>query len=222
MTHYLPFLDEAIPALKDSDDGDKGLMIMQDHSIRHLPVLQDNGMFLGVISEDIIMDGQYQFGNPVGNFVMQEKDLFCTEKNHWLDMIKFMDDHQFTIAPILDQNGLYKGMATYESIGRQLAKMHFIKDEGSVLIVETNRFAFSLMELAKIIESNESKMMYLDTDLVGEENMWITIKLKTTNLTSVIETLERFGYVIISAFDDNSSSDLLKERYEAFMKFLNI
>ena len=64
---YLQIIDENIPCLNFGDDGDKGLIIMQDHSIRHLPVVKEDNHYVGIISEDIIMDGNYRFGDAVGN-----------------------------------------------------------------------------------------------------------------------------------------------------------
>lgn len=218
---YLQIIDENIPCLNFGDDGDKGLIIMQDHSIRHLPVVKEDNHYVGIISEDIIMDGNYRFGDAVGNFVMSAKDFFCHHDAHWMEVIKFMEDHQISIAPLIDEKGIYKGMATYESIVRFLTKANFVKENGSILIIETNRFSFSLIELSKIIESNDAKLMYLDTDFVGEENMWITLKMQTMNLSSIIENLERYNYIIINSYDESIAGDNLKERYDALMKYLN-
>ena len=214
-------IDESIPSLFFDDDGDKGLLIMQEHCIRHLPVIQKDKTFVGIISEDIIMDGHYQFGDAVGKFVLPVIEINCSEKSHWMEAIKFMEEHQFTITPLVDDKGGYQGLVTSESIMRGLAKENFVTEEGNLLIIETNRFSYSIMELGKIIETNDSKLLYLDTNFIGEENIWITLKLKTTNLTSIIENLERFNYVIINTFNESQAIENLKERYDGLMKYLN-
>lgn len=217
----LSLIDENISPLFFKDDGDKGILIMQDHCIRHLPVIQEDKTFVGIVSEDILMDGHYQFGDEVGHFVMSSPELKCKPNTHWMEIVNFMEDHQLTIAPLVDENGIYNGLVTFESILRFLSKANFITEEGSILIVETNRFSFSILELGKIIETNDSKLLYLDTDLKGEENMWITLKIKTMNLSSIIETLERYNFVIINSYQETVSIDNLKDRYDALMKYLN-
>lgn len=218
----LSLIDENIPPLYFNDDGDKGILMMQDHCIRHLPIIQEDKTFVGVISEDILMDGHYQFGNAVGNFALTATDLFRKPNTHWIDIIKCMEDHQLTMVPLVDEKEIYAGLVTYESILRFLSKANFIVEEGSILIIETNRYSFSILELAKIIETNDSKLLYLDTDLKGEENMWITLKIKTMNLSSIIETLERYNFIIINSYQESVAIDSLKDRFDGLMKYLNI
>lgn len=218
----LSYTDENIPPLYFNDDGDKGILIMQDHCIRHLPIIQEDKKFVGIISEDILMDGQYQFGDAVGRFAMPAVDIFRKPNTHWIDIMKCMEDHQVTIVPIVDENGIYAGLVTCESIIRFLTKANFVVEEGSILIIETNRYSFSILELAKIIETNDSKLLYLDTDLKGEENIWITLKIKTMNLSSIIETLERYNFVIINSYQESVAIDSLKDRFDGLMKYLNI
>ena len=50
----------------------------------------------------------YSTGCSVGNFVMSAKDFYCLHDAHWMEVIKFMEDHQISIAPLIDEKGIIR------------------------------------------------------------------------------------------------------------------
>jgi hypothetical protein len=53
--------------------------------------------------------------------------------------------------------------------------------------------------------------------------MTVTLKVNTTDITSIIQTFNRYNYSVKASYmESDELEDLLHNRYEAFMKFLNI
>jgi len=53
--------------------------------------------------------------------------------------------------------------------------------------------------------------------------MDVIIKLNKQNISSIISAFERYGYLIKTSYSTNSySEDILKERYDALMHYLNV
>ena len=50
----------------------------------------------------------------------------------------------------------------------------------------------------------------------------ITLKISTSNVNAVLQTFRRYSYQVISAAEDDSYLDALKERSDYLDKYLNI
>jgi acetoin utilization protein AcuB len=87
-----------------------------------------------------------------------------------------------------------------------------------------NQHDYSLSQIAQIIESNNSKVLSLYIKNAGESTMMeVTIKISSTDMTSIIKTFDRYNYHIKATFmDDDNLSSFYENRYEQFMRYLNI
>jgi len=52
--------------------------------------------------------------------------------------------------------------------------------------------------------------------------MILNLKLDKVDITSVLQTLERYEYTILASYGLNEQFDFLQERYELLMKYLDI
>ena len=50
----------------------------------------------------------------------------------------------------------------------------------------------------------------------------VTIKVNTLDLTYILATFERYNYEITQVFHHAEQIDQLKDRYDSFMKYMNI
>ena len=89
--------------------------------------------------------------------------------------------------------------------------------------MEVTQSDYSMSEISQIIESNNAKIlsMYINT-LPDSTKLEVTLKLNLTDLTSIIQTFNRYEYHIKESFMDyDEQDDLYNERYDLFMRFLN-
>jgi acetoin utilization protein AcuB len=73
------------------------------------------------------------------------------------------------------------------------------------------------------VESNDAKILSLSVKTSpNSTKMEITIKLNRLNLEPVIQTFNRYDYVISYYFGENEKNEnLLRERYDLLLRYLN-
>lgn len=104
------------------------------------------------------------------------------------------------------------------------ADVSSLKQPGGIIVLDMNATDYSLAEIAQIVEGNDAKILsvYI-TSPANTTRMEVTIKINRKDLTSIIQTFIRYDYVIKASFmDENDLNSLYENRYESFMKFLNI
>ncbi len=219
--HASSLISYSIPPLKLSDKGEKAIDWMNDFHVRHLPVVED-GMFLGLLSEDEVL-----------NFVAPESSVrdnkptlivkFVTTGQHLYDVMKLVVDADLSVIPVLSADGNYQGVITIENLVKQLVDSGSITHPGGVLVLEMNPRDYSLAEIARLIESeNAAILSSFITSPYGKATIELTLKLNKEDLKHVVATLERFGYAVTSSFYESDYLDSLRERYDSFIRYLNV
>ena len=104
------------------------------------------------------------------------------------------------------------------------ADLFAISHPGGIIVLELNVNDYSLTEIAQLVESNEAKILSLyiksHTDSMKLE---LTLKINTSEITSILQTFERYNYNIKASYMEDESLDAMYEsRYESFMKYLSI
>ena len=103
-----------------------------------------------------------------------------------------------------------------------LSTMPFIAEPGATMMVEIAQKQFSISEVSKIVESNNARVVGLFVTAYQEDRVQITVKLISDNLASVSETFERFGYSVVHKFFNDEKEDMLRDRFDQLMKYLDI
>jgi hypothetical protein len=101
-----------------------------------------------------------------------------------------------------------------------LSKYPLFSERGAVLTVETSLKSYSMTEIAKIVESNNSKFYGSFISFINDEIVQVTMKISNENLSSIDETFERYGYHVVRKFYNDEKEDLIKDRYQYFQKYL--
>ena len=83
---------------------------------------------------------------------------------------------------------------------------------------------YSLVQISQIVESNDTKILsFFLNRISGTTRLEIILKLDKEDLSPVIQSFSRYNYQIKAVYLDNSMlNDLYQDRYDQFMKFMNI
>lgn len=211
----------AVPPLKGKDSGDKALTWMNDFHVRHLPVVKD-GILIGILSEDEVLN----FADPSQSIEDNEPHYlyrYVTPEQHLFDVMKLIVDADLTIVPVVDADFKYLGLITLELIVKYFAEAGAITHPGGIIVIEMSPRDYSLAEIARIVESENTKILscFISTPH-GLEMMELTLKLNRQDLKHVIATLTRFGYEVKSSYFEADYLDTLRDRYETLMRYLNV
>jgi len=212
---------DTIPPIRPTDTGDKAINWMDEFKVVHLPVVKGNE-YLGLISDTIIYD-QNNASAPLEEMDIVFNRAFVFADNHVYDVMKLVAELNLTVVPILDKNEKYLGCTTLEKITAAFVKTASINEIGAIVVLEMNKIDYSLAQIAQIIESNDTKI--LSTFISSEpdsKKMEVTLKLNREHIGGVLQTLNRYDYVVKSYFTTNQLNDKIQSRYDALMRFINI
>ncbi len=215
-------ISEIVPSLKTSDSGQTALNWMEIFRVSHLPIV-NNLDFLGLISDTDIYDTN-QPEEPIGNHPLTLLKPFVTTEQHLFEVIGLASRLKLSVIPVLDSNNHYKGVITTNDLIRHIAGISSLDQTGGIVVLEITERDYSLSQIAQIIESNNVKVLSLYITSPPESiRLEVTLKLNTTDLSSVIKTFERYNYDVKTWITSDDSMDrFYSERFDLLMKYLNM
>jgi len=215
-------ISDVVISVKSSEKGQIALNLMDLYRVSHIPVVNDLE-YLGLVSDKLIFDLNI-LEEPIGK--EQDKlDTSHAHKNqHIFEVAMVMYKLKISVLPVLDNDHSYLGAITLYDLARRFAHLFSLQEIGGVLVLEMNVNDYSLVEISKIVENNGGKVLSSFIDRKpGISNLDVILKLDTEELSAINQAFMRFGYNVKAVYLDNSMlDDLYDDRYEQFMKYMNI
>lgn len=214
-------LSDVIPILKTSDSGISALNWMDVFKVSHLPIVNDKE-FLGLVSENDIFDLNMP-EEPLGNHQLSLVRPYITENQHVLEAMELASRLKLSLVPVLDQGKNYLGVITMTDLLHYFSDMTALNDPGGILVLQLNHNDYSLAQIAQIVEGNDAKILgiFLSSD-PNTTQIELSLKLNVTDLTSIKQTFNRYNYTVVGSYmKHDDEEDLLEDRYNLLMKYLN-
>ncbi|MCD4746126.1 MAG: CBS domain-containing protein, partial [Bacteroidales bacterium] len=187
----------------------------------HLPIV-NNIDFLGLISEADI-NNLNNTKAPLGNHLLSLTHPFVTEYQHIFEVIKLIASLKLTLVPVLNDKNHYLGVITLNNLVDYFSKIIAVQNPGGIIVLEINYNDYVLTEIAQIIESNDAKILSLYvTSHPDSTKMELTLKINKIDIHSILQTFNRYNYIIKASYSEGDDFDDLQERYESLMKYLDI
>ena len=214
-------INSQVPPLKPGDTVEYALGLLLELRVRHLPVVNSDGLLVGSISENQLLEADGPeaavkskiLGDPV----------FGTPDMHVFEATKIMVDHGLTTLPIADADSKYVGAIKRHDIFDLFARMLSTQEAGAILALEVDHNDYSLSQLVYSIEQNDVKILSIATEnSEGEGPVRVTLKLNVTDTSRVRHVLEHEGYRVVAAFSDVDDDDELRDRVQEFMRYLEV
>jgi len=215
-------LSDVVPALKTSDTGLRALSWMEIFRISHLPIV-NNQEFLGLISDTDIYDLNMA-DEPIGNHKLSLFSPYVVYDQHIYEVMKLVAENRLTVVPVLNEKKQYLGLITMNELLYHFAEMSALKDQGGLIVLELNQNDYSLTHIAQIVEGNDAKILSVYVTSPDQSTkLEVTLKINRTDLTSIVQTLNRYNYNIKASYmEDQNMDSFYNSRYASFMRFLNI
>jgi len=215
-------ISDLIPPLKTSDTGLKALSMMEIFRISHLPIV-NNLEFLGLISDTDIYD-MNMADEPIGNHQLSLFSPYVTSDQHIFEVIELVGRLKLTVVPVLDEKKNYLGLIMMSDLLQHFADLAALKNPGAIIILEMNIADYSLTEISNIIEGNDGKILSLYiSQPIDSTKIEVTLKINRTEISSFIQTLTRYNYIVKASYMESGElNSLFESRYESFMRYLNV
>lgn len=215
-------ISDSLTSVNSAETGKKALNAMDFYRVSHIPVV--NGTkFLGLVSDKLIYDLNL-LDLPLETQLEKLNTSHVHREQHIFEVAILMYKLKLSVLPVLDTGHYYLGAITLYDLARRFAKLFSLEEIGGVIILELNVNNYSLAEISQIVESNGVRVLSCFLDRKHGTNMLdVILKLDNDDLSPVIQAFIRYDYNVKAVYLDQSElKDLYKDRFEQFMKFMNI
>ncbi len=215
-------ISDVILAVNSSEKGQKVLTSMDIFRVSHLPVVDDN-RYLGVVSDKLIYDLNL-VEEPIGKELSKFNTSHVHEDQHIFEVAMLMYKLKLSVIAVLNASHEYIGAITLYDLARRFARYFSLQEIGGVVVLEVNEIDYSLAQISQIVESNDTKILsFFMNRLPGTHTLELILKLDKEDLSPVIQSFVRYDYNVKGVYLDHSMlNDLYQDRYDQFMKFMNI
>lgn len=215
-------ISDVVPSIQRSEKGQKALNWMDVFRVSHLPVL-DGKKYLGLVSDKIIYDFDL-LDKPIENELDKLNTTHVHQEQHIFEVAILMYKLKLSVIGVLTNEHEYLGAITLYDLARRFARLFSLQEIGGVIVLEVNVNDYSLVQISQIVESNDTKILsFFLNRISGTTRLEIILKLDKEDLSPVIQSFSRYNYQIKAVYLDNSMlNDLYQDRYDQFMKFMNI
>jgi predicted transcriptional regulator len=215
-------ISDSLTSVSSTDKGKKALNSMDVYRVSHIPVV-NGSKYLGLVSDKLIYDLNL-LELPIETQLDKLNTSHVHKDQHIFEVAILMYKLKLSVLPVLDTDHNYLGGITLYDVARRFAKLFSLEEIGGVIILEMNVNNYSLSEISRIVESNDIKILscFLDRK-PGTNILDVILKLNNDELSPLIQAFMRYDYNVKAVYMDQSElSDLFKDRFDQFMKFMNI
>lgn len=214
-------INSNIPRLQLQDSVAKALQLINDFRISHLPVVADE-KFLGLIGEDDLLDAEDE-RLPVE--VLQSSFLIASvrEDVHFLNAVNITIQFDTTVVPVINSENEYAGTITTPDLLKMLGNFSGANEIGGIIVMEMERSQFAISEISRIVESNNSTILHLNTTISPVTGMLtVTLHINNREIAAIVATFERYEYNVTYYFGTEKFENEIGSNYQNLMNYLDI
>lgn len=212
-------LDSNTPFLKSTDNVDRALQLMTESKNGHLPYLVNN-VFFGFFSEELLLN--YDLDVFLNQIQPESISTSVDADLPIFELVKTFEKSSFDILPVFDNTNTFLGVIQKKEVNEQFISKFALNDNGGIIEINLQNKEYSLSEIAKIVEYEYAKIVSLFMSHDHNNQLHLTLKLDISQISSVVNSLERYGYDVVSYFASEPVTNLEKDRYDLLMKYLSI
>jgi len=213
-------ISDEIPTLEGDDNALFAMQLLDEYKMKQLPVVNGNE-FLGLISESAVLEIE-DAEAPLNSLQRNLQMIYIQQDQHVYDLVRVGAEFQLSAIPILDNENRYMGVVSIYCLVRELSQMASIIQPGGIVVLELSQNDYSLVEIAQIVEGNDGKILSANiTSQPESQKIELTLKINLTNIDAIIQTFNRYDYIISASYHESSFDDMIKDRYEELMRFIN-
>ncbi|MPS63955.1 MAG: acetoin utilization protein [Chryseobacterium sp.] len=212
------YISKDFPCFSLTDSIEAARDLLEDFGYTHV-FIKKSHHFYGAIAIDFLYEEEE---GTLKDLEHQIERFAISEDSNIMDSIRLFHTFNTNVVPVINKNEKYLGYISCDDIFQDLSKYPLFSETGAILTLETPARKYSMTEIANIIESNNSKFYGGFISFMSDEVIHVTIKISNENLASIDATFDRYDYRIVEKYYSDEKSDLYKDRFGFFQKFIEI
>ena len=194
------------------------LATMEELKVSEIPVVNSDYQFLGLIEEKTILNME-NLQEPLQFMQNQLKNIFIFSETNLFQTIRVFREYQLSLLPVIDLDKTYLGYIQPADIIAEIGSINYDATTTMTIIVEKKDY--NLHEISRLIQENNGAILSFFSQ-IKQDKLHLTILINCNNSQSIIRALKRYDYQIIEQFSEQLKTGDLDDRFESFIKYLNI
>ena len=107
---------------------------------------------------------------------------------------------------------------------KELMMKRLQEEQACIIQLEMGNYDYSLSEIARIVEDDDTKVVALSIDPVEGEpgRILVNVMVNKPDCTSLIKSFYRYNYNVANTISSPSEDSDLLDRYTQLMRYLNV
>ena len=194
------------------------LATMEELKVSEIPIVNSDYQFLGLIEEKTILNME-NLQEPLQFMQNQLKNIFIFSETNLFQTIRVFREYQLSLLPVIDVDKTYLGYIQPADIIAEIGSVNYDATTTMTIIVEKKDY--NLHEISRLIQENNGAILSFFSQ-IKQDKLYLTILINCNNSQSIIRALKRYDYQIIEQFSEQLKTGDLDDRFESFIKYLNI
>jgi acetoin utilization protein AcuB len=178
---------------------EEALNMVEEHQVRHLPVLGEDEALVGIVSEKDLLRAS---GSAKVSQVMTQTVVTVTEYTALEEAARIMADHRISSLPVV-RNGRLVGIITETDLFQIFVELLGARTPGVRLTMLVPEEQGILASVTGEIAAMGGNILALST-FMGEDptNRMVTVKVSGTSTDKLIAIMEALGMEIVDVRED--------------------
>lgn len=210
-----------VPTVLSTDSVNTALHLMEEFHLSQLPIVDDD-IFQGLILESDLLERE-SMESTISQEGLQHYRPAVLGTDHPYRALKLSHDLDLDVVPVIDKENKYKGSITKRELIKYFTELGSLQIPGGVIVLEVAMRDYSLSEIARICENEETVILNLQVHTNPETQMMeITIKTNREDLSAVLRSFERYEYNVREIYGAITENENTIDRYKLLMNYLNM
>lgn len=210
-----------VPVVAPSDSVDYISSLFFASQLHQIPVIESS-LYLGLIdSKDL---NNLQNEPEELNLHLYENFKPAININaHPYEALRIIHHHELSILPVLNDDNEYAGSLTKDGLLKYLIENINIDVNGGIIVLEMEPRNYSLAQIARICENEQVLILGAQAKTNHmTAKLEVTIKTNSTDLSAVVQALERYEYSVLDTYGDQKIENDISDRYKLLMNYINM
>ena len=220
-------INHDLPVLKLTDTVGNALNWMEENRIGQLVVV-DAGKYAGIVSEEILMG--YNEDMELTDVMLQFSEISLFDYQHIYESLGLISKYNsggvpLQVIAVINEEETFVGIITASEVYTKFGELLGSQESGAVLVISIKNRDYSLAEISRLVESDNAKILssyFTGNTYFNNESANLTLKINRESITSIVATLERFGYTVEASYAHEPVESIEQERYNMLMKYLSV
>ena len=195
---------------------------MDSLRLQDIPIVE-MGTFKG------IANGEQIASNPNYDALIDDLpnvgiEAIVQENQHIFDVLKAGSVANSTVVAVQDSSTNYVGAVALADVAKMMGKGLSLNTPGAVLVLSVTSSSYSAAEIARLVEGNNAKILFsfVESDPEDAAALVVTLRINQLDISRIVATFERFGYIVVAKFHQSDAPDFDQERLDGLLSYLNI